>query len=169
MPSAQTIEHSWRHAQSPHISVVWGQAPRFVRNAAISLPTFLLDLGLLFLLVRRAHVDYLTATIVSFLVGNGLSYFLARRLVFVETKRGLRTGLVYFLAIATLSAFTLTPLMWLSVSVFHLDVIVSRIGTASIVGVGGYLLNLTVNFRVARNARRDTAIAPRGIPRHPPA
>jgi hypothetical protein len=41
--------------------------PRFFRNVAISLPMFLVDLGLLYVLVRRAHVEYLTATAVSFL------------------------------------------------------------------------------------------------------
>jgi len=117
--------------------MAWAQAPRFVRNAAISFPTFLIDLGLLFLLVRRGHVDYLVATIVSFLIANGLSYFLARRLVFVETKRRVGAGLLYFLAIAALSAFALTPLMWQSVSVLHVDVILSRLGSAGIVGVGG--------------------------------
>jgi putative flippase GtrA len=116
----------------------------------ISLPTFLTDLGLLFLLVRYAHLNYLVATVVAFLVANGLSYFLARWLVFVGTNRGVRAGLVYFLAIAALSAFALMPLMWLSVSVFRVDVILSRIVAASIVGVGGYMLNLMFNFRVAR-------------------
>ena len=116
----------------------------------ISLPTFLTDLGLLFLLVRYAHLNYLVATVVAFLAINGLSYFLARWLVFAGTKRGVRVGLVYFLAIAALSAFALMPLMWLCVSVFHVDVILSRIVTASIVGVGGYMLNLMFNFRVAR-------------------
>lgn len=116
----------------------------------ISLPTFLTDLGLLFLLVRYAHLNYLVATVVAFLVANGLSYFLARWLVFVGTNRGVRAGLVYFLAIAALSAFALMPLMWLSVSVFHVDVILSRIVAASIVGVGGYMLNLMFNFRLAR-------------------
>jgi putative flippase GtrA len=130
--------------------LAWGHAPRFARNAAISLPTFIFDLGLLFLLVRRAHLDYLIATVVSFLVANGLGYFLARWLVFAGTKRGLSAGLVYFLAIAALSAFAVVFLMWLSVSVFHFDVILSRIAASGIVGVGGYLLNLMVNFRVAR-------------------
>ena len=156
MASAPAIEHSRRRAEPTRFLAAWRQAPRFVRNAAISFPTFLIDLGLLCLLVRHAHVGYLVATIVSFLVANGLSYFLARRLVFVETRRGVGTGLLYFLAIATLSASALTPMMWLSVSVFHVDVILSRITAAIVVGVGGYLLNLMVNFRVAR---------PRGAPR----
>ncbi|MDQ2860599.1 MAG: GtrA family protein [Pseudomonadota bacterium] len=150
MPSGSTTKHSPRRAELTRFFVAWGQAPRFVRNAAISLPTFLFDLGLLFLLVRRAHLDYLVATVAAFLVANGLSYFLARWLVFAETKRGMRAGFIYFLAIATLSAITVAFMMWLSVSVFHFDLILSRIGAASIVGVGGYLLNLMLNFRVAR-------------------
>jgi putative flippase GtrA len=102
------------------------------------------------LLVRQAHLNYLVATVVAFLVANGLGYFLARWLVFVGTNRGVKVGLVYFLAIAALSAFALTPLMWLFVSVLHADVILSRIAAASIVGVVAYILNLLFNFRVAR-------------------
>jgi len=128
----------------------WGRAPRFFRNAAISLPTFLIDLGLLYTLVRRAHLHYLAATIVAFLVANGLGYFLARWLVFEGTTRGVRAGLVYFLAIAGLSAAAVTALMWVSVSVLHIEVIVSRIIAGTVVGVGGYLLNLMLTFRVAR-------------------
>jgi putative flippase GtrA len=131
----------------------WGKAPRFARNAAISFPAFLFDLGLLFLLVRAIHLDYLVATIVAFLVANGLSYFLARWLVFDGTKRGLSAGFVYFLVIAALSAFAVTLMMWLAVSVLHFDVILSRIGAAGVTGVGGYLLNLMLNFRVARTQR----------------
>jgi putative flippase GtrA len=145
----QTTEHSRYRAGLTHALAAWERAPRIVRNGVISLPTFLIDLGLLFLLARRAHLNYLVATVVSFLVANALGYFLARRLVFAGTSRGVKAGLVYFLVIAALSAFALTPLMWLSVSVFHVDIILSRIITASIVGVGGYLLNLVFNFRVA--------------------
>jgi putative flippase GtrA len=151
MPQVLCNEHSRRDPTMTRLFAAWGKAPRFVRNAAISLPTFLIDLVLLFLMVRWAHVTYLVATVVSFLVANGLSYFLARRLVFAETKRGVRSGLLYFLAIATLSALALTPLMWLSVSILHIDFILSRIATASVVGVGGYLLNLMLNFRVSRS------------------
>jgi putative flippase GtrA len=115
---------------------------------AISLSTLLIDLGLLHLLVQRARLGYLAATVVSFLVSNVLSYFLARRLVFAETNRGVKAGLFNFLAIAVLSAFALTALMWLFVSIFHLQIILSRIVAASVVGAGGYLLNLVFNFRV---------------------
>lgn len=150
MPPPPSSKHPRRRAGRAHVFVAWGHLPRFVRNAAISLPTFLLDIGLLFLLVRVAHFDYLVTTAVAFLVTNGLSYFLARWLVFGGTRRGVRVGLVYFLAIAALSAAALIPLMWLSVSVFHIDLIISRLVAAAIVGVGGYMLNLMFNFRVAR-------------------
>jgi putative flippase GtrA len=122
------------------------------------LPTFLFDLVLLFLLVRGAHLDYLAATVVAFMAANGLSYFLARWLVFAGTKRGLSAGLVYFLAIAALSAFAVTLMMWLAVSVLHFDLILSRIGASAIVGVGGYLLNLMVNFRVARTQAAPSTV-----------
>ena len=78
MPSAPTAYHSRHRAWRARIFAAWGQVPRFVRNAVISLPTFLVDLGLLFVLIRRAHLNYLVATVVAFLVANGLGYFLAR-------------------------------------------------------------------------------------------
>jgi putative flippase GtrA len=132
------------------VSEAWGRTPRFFRNVAISLPTFLIDLSLLYVLVQLFHLEYLASTVISYLIANVLAYFLQRRLVFADTKRSVRLGLVYFLAIATVSALALTPLMWLFVSRFHIEIIVSRIAAASIVGFGGYLLNLVFNFRVAR-------------------
>jgi putative flippase GtrA len=149
MPFAPAREQTPRPSRLMRASAAWSKAPRFVRNAAISLPTFLLDLGALFLLVHRAHVGYLPATVLAFLLANGVGYFLSRWWVFTGTSRGLRAGLVYFFAIAAISALTLTPLMWLLVGVFHLGVILSRIVAASMVGVGGYLVNLIFNFRVA--------------------
>ena len=130
------------------VSQAWGAAPRFFRNAAISLPTFLIDLGLLYFLVKDGHLNYLAATVIAFFIANSLGYFLARWLVFAGTTRGMGSGLVYFLAIASFSALALAPLMWLTVSVFHLHVIISRVVTAAIVGAGGYVLNLMFNFRV---------------------
>ncbi|MGH7024827.1 MAG: GtrA family protein [Caulobacteraceae bacterium] len=164
-----TPEHSRRRTELTRLFLAWGQAPRFLRNAAISLPTFLLDLGMLFLLVRRAHLDYLVATVISFLAANSLSYFLARWLVFHGTKRGLRAGLIYFLVIAALSMVAVSILMWLSVGVFHFDVILSRIGAAGIVGIGGYLLNLMVNFRVARTGGAPPRLSFRRTGREEPA
>jgi len=149
MLSVRTAQRSPPRPWRISLSLAWVQTPRFVRNALISLPTFLLDLGLLYLLARQAHMNYLAATIVSFFAANGLGYFLARWFVFAGSKRSLRRGLIYFLAIATFSAFALMPLMWLFVSLLHLDVVVSRAAAASIVGIGGYLLNLTFNFRLA--------------------
>jgi putative flippase GtrA len=145
-------------AQPSRLFAMWAAAPRFLRNAAISGPMFGLDLALLALLVRRAHVDYLAATIAAFLVANGLSYFLARWLVFAGTTRGVRSGFVWFLSIAALAALAVTALMWLFVGVLHIDVIVSRIAAAVVTGVGGYLMNLMLNFRVAH--RTDPGSVP---------
>jgi putative flippase GtrA len=136
------------------VNEAWNGTPMFLRNVAISLPMFLVDLAMLYGLVHYAHMQYLDATVAAFLTANVLSYFLARRLVFLGTRRGLKAGLIYFLAIATVSAVAITPLMWLFVTVFHIDVILSRVVTASSVGFAGYVLNVVFNFRVA--GRPDT-------------
>jgi putative flippase GtrA len=126
----------------------WRRLPRFARNALISLPTFLFDLVLLVLLVQWLHMAYVAATVAAFIATNVLSYFLARWLVFTESRRGLRSGLVYFLGIATLTAFLLAPLMWLLVDVVHLGYLVSRIAAAAILGIAGYASNLLFHFRI---------------------
>lgn len=150
MSGHATGERARLQSASGRALIAWERAPRFLRNAVISLPTFLIDLGLLYVLVHQAHVHYLVATIAAFLVANSLGYFLARWLVFAGTKRGVRSGLVYFLAIAAVSALALTPLMWVAVSLLHIEVILARVISASLVGIGGYLLNLMFNFRLAR-------------------
>jgi putative flippase GtrA len=138
-------EEIWRQGSAGAVET-WLRTPRFVRNAAISLPTFLLDLALLYLLVRWGHLNYLLGTCLAFFAANLVGYFLTRHLVFAGTTRGVAAGLAYFLAVATLSAFALTPLMWLFVSVLRIEFIFSRVAGSVIVGSGAYLLNLLFNF-----------------------
>ncbi len=128
----------------------WLNLSRFVRNAIISLPTFLCDLILLVVLVRLLAVNYMVASVVAFLVTTIVSYFLTRRLVFRGSGRGMKSGLLYFLAIAAASAALLTPLMGLFVGVLHLDIVVARILATVIVSLGGYYANRYFNFRKKR-------------------
>lgn len=111
---------------------------------------------LLIVLVRCLHWPYLAATIIAFLLVNLVSYLLARRLVFAETRRGMKTGLAYYILIAALSGAMLTALMWVLVGVLHVNYVASRIVAAGAAGIGGYLLNLVFNFRLARSSLRQT-------------
>ena len=129
------------------VAVAWARTPRFVRNVLVSMPTFLLDLGLMVGLVQYVHLDYRPATILSFFVTHIIGYVLVRRLVFAESGRGPMSGLVYFLAIAATGVLLITPLMWLLVSAFHVEYVVSRVVAGVIVGLGGYLVNRYGIFR----------------------
>lgn len=129
------------------VAVTWTRLPRFVRNVLVSLPTFLLDLGLMVVLVQYVGLDYRPATIIAFFVTHILGYVLVRRLVFAESGRGPMSGLVYFLAIAATGVLLITPLMWMLVSWFHVEYVVSRVIAGVIVGLGGYLVNRYGIFR----------------------
>jgi len=118
----------------------------------VSLPTFLFDLALLVILIQWLRMTYVIATVVAFIATNVLSYFLARRLVFAESRRGLKSGLVYFLAIASVSTLLLAPLMWLLVDVIRLGYFPSRILVAGVLGIAGYASNLLLNFQLPMSA-----------------
>jgi putative flippase GtrA len=133
----------------------WLGLPRFVRNTLVSLPTFLVDISLLLVLVRLLSVNYLIAGLVSFLAATVLSYFLARRMVFRESRRGMRAGFVAFLAVAAASALLLAPAMGLLVGVFHLDLVVARVIATIAVSVGAYLANRLLIFGGRRQPPPD--------------
>ena len=73
---------------------------RFLRFCAIGGTSALLSLGLLALLTRVAHLDYLLAFALTFVVMNVLSYAAARRFAFGATTVGRGTGLARYLVVA---------------------------------------------------------------------
>jgi putative flippase GtrA len=149
------------------MGVAWARTPRFVRNVLVSLPTFVLDLGLMIVLVQYVGLDYRPATIASFFVTHIFSYALLRRLVFTGSDRAPMSGLVYFLAIAATGVLLITPLMWLLVSAFHIEYVVSRVVAGVIVGLGGYLVNRYGIFREGLKSVRPSLSRRRRTDRPP--
>ena len=123
--------------------------PRFFKYAAVTLPTFLFDLGILVTLTQVFHVQYVLAAGTAFVIATSLNYVLSRRFVFLGTHRSLSLGYVYFFMIAGAGLLTVTTGMYVFVGLLHFNYIVSRVGIALVEGVWNYLMNLYVNFRVA--------------------
>jgi putative flippase GtrA len=122
---------------------------RFFRYAAIGVGTLIFDLAMLYVAVSTLHISYLIATPVSFLIAVSCNYILSRNIVFKGTKRSWHGGYAYFISIALLGAVLTTSLVATLVSFFGLYYLLARVLVAGIVGIGNYLFNLYINFKVA--------------------
>lgn len=122
---------------------------RFLRYLTVGVSTLSFDLLLLFTLTEYAQVPYYIATPSAFLVAVSINYFVSRRFVFHGTTRRMHTGYAYFLVFAFLGASVTTLGVTLLVTYAHLYFLVARILVAGCVGIGTYLGNLFLNFKVA--------------------
>jgi putative flippase GtrA len=122
---------------------------RFARYSTVGVATFTLDLGLLFLLTDYLGVHYLFSAGLAFAVAVSINYLLSRRHVFSQTTRPFASGFVYFVGIALIALAAIVALMYIAVDILQFHYLISRIFIAGVVGVGTYLMNLYLNFRVA--------------------
>ena len=121
---------------------------RFVKYFAVGASTFLFDLAMLFIAVHFFKIPYYIATPCTFLIAVTCNYLISRKLVFTGTERGLYRGYANFAAVALFAAFITTSLVGGLVSLFGLYYLAARILVAGIVGMGNYLFNLYINFKV---------------------
>lgn len=122
---------------------------RFLRYGFVGVSTFALDLCLLWILVKIFTISYVIAAPAAFIPAASLNYAISRSWVFQGSKRSLHFGYLYFLKFALLGAATTTLLMFLIMTKTSLNLVISRIIVASLVGIGNYLANLYFNFKVA--------------------
>lgn len=121
---------------------------RFFKYSSVGVSTFALDLAMLYLLTDFLGVHYLASAAIAFICAVTLNYSISRQYVFIGTKRDLRSGYVFFLIIAGIGLCAVIGLMYLSVDVFGMNYVISRVLIAGFVGIWTYLMNLYVNFRV---------------------
>jgi putative flippase GtrA len=122
---------------------------RFLRYAIIGVSTLLLDLVMLYIAVSVFGIAYYFATPCSFLIAITCNYMLSRRYVFTGTERSWRLGYAYFALVALLGAGITTGLVAGLVSLYGVFYLFARVLVAGVIGIGNYLFNLFINFRVA--------------------
>lgn len=122
---------------------------RFLRYMGVGGSTFAFDLVLLFALTEYAHIPYYVATPGAFLIAVSINYLVSRRVVFRGTKRALGHGYLYFIGFALLGAAGTTLGVAGLVTAFGLHYLYARVLVACVVGIGNYLANLFLNFKVA--------------------
>ena len=122
---------------------------RFSRYTLIGFSTFVFDLSLLWVMVSLWKIYYLYAAAVSFLMAVSLNYFLSRRWVFKGSHRTPFGGYLYFLKTAIAGSALTVFLMWAFTAITGGSYLIIRIAVAALVGMGNYLANLYLNFKVA--------------------
>lgn len=121
---------------------------RFFRYTSVGAATFLFDLLLLYIAVSVFGISYVIATPCAFLVAVSINYFVSRRFVFRGTTRSLHTGYLHFTIVAFAGAALTTFIVAELVSWLSLHYLLSRILAACVIGIGNYLFNLHLNFKV---------------------
>lgn len=122
---------------------------RFARYYLVGGSTFLIDLVILYALTIFFNVPYQLAVGIGFAIGVSINYAVSRLWVFTGTERRLHHGYAYFLGAGLLSLAAVLTLVGILVERFGISLIVARILVSGVVGIGNYLFNLYLNFKVA--------------------
>jgi putative flippase GtrA len=120
----------------------------FTKYFIIGVSTFAFDLALLFLFAEIFHLYYVISAGLAYLVAITINYLLSRHYVFSNTLRSAHAGYAIFLLIAGVGFVLVTGFVYFFVQTLGLNLFVSRVLVAAIVGVWNYFMNLYVNFKV---------------------
>lgn len=94
-------------------------------------------------------MPYPVATYTAFLIAVSINYTISRHFVFRGTERSVEMGYFNMLAAAAFGAFVTMSLTVGVVKLTGIEAMLARLPVAAMVGIGNYLFNLYINFRVA--------------------
>lgn len=118
----------------------------FIRNAAASTLSFLVDLLLIWIMIEHMGFDKLAAVAIGFVLANAFHYFLARVWVFRGTLRGIVSGYVYFLANSLLGLAIILGTFALLTDALGVPYLIARVAASLCAGTLVFVLNATLNF-----------------------
>lgn len=118
-----------------------------LRNTVSSSLSFLVSIGVLWLLVTYADMDEVLAAAIGFVAAQSVHYALARGWIFPESDRAVGTGYVIFLANAGLGMAITVSLYALLLDWTGMNYLVARVLVSVVAGLAMFLSNATLNFR----------------------
>ena len=118
-----------------------------LRNTVSSSLSFLVSIGVLWLLVTYADMDEVLAAAIGFVTAQSVHYALARGWIFPESDRAVGTGYVIFLANAGLGMAITVSLYTLLLDWTGMNYLVARVLVSVVAGLAMFLSNATLNFR----------------------
>jgi putative flippase GtrA len=108
---------------------------------------------MLYVAVSLVGIPYYFATPITFLIAVSCNYALSRHFVFHTTERSWHGGYLYFAFAGILGAGITTLLVAGLVTYAGFYYLLARVLVAGLVGVGNYLFNLYLNFKVVGKHR----------------
>ncbi len=124
-------------------------AYRFVKYVSVGVSTFLFDMLLIYIATSLFGVPYYISTPIAFWVALTLNYALSRKYVFKGTERKMHHGYAVYIAGGIFGGLLITSAVAFLVEYVGLHFIIARCLVSACVGIGGYIFNLYVNFKVA--------------------
>lgn len=120
---------------------------RFNWYALVGVSTFILDLGLVSLLVRFGVPDY-PAIVSSFFLAVSLNFFISYKFVFSGTDQTPKRGYAFFIGIALIGIAVVGPGTILLNQTFGWPFYLARMTIGGVTGVLNFLLNNFFNFKM---------------------
>ncbi|WP_114521824.1 GtrA family protein [Altererythrobacter sp. ZODW24] len=118
-----------------------------VRNTVVSTASFLLGLGVLWLLVESAGMGEVLATAIGFIVAQTLHYALGRTWVFRGTDRAIGSGYLIFLLNAGMGLIITVSMFAALLSFTPMHYLTARVVVSVFAGLAMFAVNATFNFR----------------------
>lgn len=122
---------------------------RLFKYALVGGSTFAFDLVILYAMTEFVGIPYYVSTPLAFIIAVSINYFVSRQFVFKGTTRHVHHGYFYFLGVAIIGGLLISGAVTLLVATFALHYLIARTLVACVVGIGNYLFNLHINFKVA--------------------
>ena len=117
------------------------------RNTIVSTAVFVIDMALLWALVRLSGMDKIAAAAIGFAVANTLHYALGRSWIFAGTNRGVAEGYAYFLINAGVGMAITLGMYAAFLAWTPINYLVARVIVSVFAGLAVFLLNAVLNFR----------------------
>lgn len=119
---------------------------RFCRYQAVGAAGFLLDLGILYLLIARLDMNYLVATTIGFLSSVVFGFFFNRAWSF---KKWVATGRIAIsLGVALASLAVILFVTYICVENIHLPYLEARLSAAIIAAIVSYIGDALLTFQI---------------------
>lgn len=118
-----------------------------VRDTVVSTASFLLGLGVFWLLVDYAGMGEVVAAAIGFVVAQTLHYVLGRTWIFRGTDRAIASGYVIFLLNAGMGLIITVSMFAALLSLLPIHHLAARVIVSVFAGLAMFVVNATLNFR----------------------
>lgn len=117
-------------------------------HQGLGLLSFILDIAVIYILIRIFHVHYPIAVTIGFIVATFANYLATRATIYSNTQRPHKTAVTYFFIVATVAMFVTVGGTVFLHEVVGVPVYVARVAIGIFFGLTGYLVDCLFVFKL---------------------